>query len=749
VQRHIVMKYLRNNDAVDSFIFILFLFVITFILVPSELYYHNISEWGKDYFLLLYFAGAGVLFSVCLYVMVRIIGSISKIEIIRIAYWLFVLGVFFLVSDIFAPLQVGLLDGSEVVSDQPLFYTLLEAILLLACIAAGVYFSNPVYKKLWVVVSIAVIVVAAGYLVYCVKASRPHPGHAVLNTDKSINRQPNIYHIVLDEMQTDYLLELVNHGYNEKLDGFYLFENNVANYPFTSSSSASYLSGTVFKGSHAYYDWLSQKEFTLFNKVFDSGYDVHIYAKDSVIQTDRAASYVSQDDILKKYTGTRHPLLKEFTRLWFARLAPNFMTNKALNYGSRLGGRLTALFDKDDLFRPRTIGEGIEPYAGVFIMRDMLKTEQFRPSHSTYLYAHPILPHGPYVFDAQCNYSEAADNMAARCLEQAECCLSLLIDFFEELKRLDRFDESIIVVHSDHGTGWAGFLEGNRSNGYYSSINDNKDNKPFRKDIHPWSKHHLESRSMALLMVKPPHSRSELRILDVKSQLMDVYPTVLDFAGLPFDEKRIDGLSLKNCILHGECNGHNDRERYFYYYSPGGPKDGVIEKVQIIDNQAGRPEFKSYDFIELKRQSVELGSHIYFSRGGDGHKYARKGWSSQEENHIWSEGATAVLSFKMSGRVEKPLKMKTFAMGLSHNGKDPQHIKILANGNEIGAWSVLEREWHEITIPSGHIDNDTLDIAFQISNPTAPCKIGNSEDCRELGIAVLEMVIYEQLGGIN
>lgn len=734
------MKFIKKFLDVRTFFLVAFPFAVVFSFIPSELYFNNLKDWGGDYFLLLYFAGVGLILSILLYFGICAVEKIFHFKVNFLAYWLFIFGVYFLVSDIFSPLQLGLLDGTDVLSDEPVLYTLIEFFLLFLCFWSGVHLSDKSYRDWCVGFSIAAIFIFGGYLVYCVQYSKAAYTPSIVAADDGQNTssdgRPNIYHIVLDAMQTDYFLEVLNRSdYSKKLTGFNLFKNNISSYPYTSASSASYLGGTVYTGG-SYSQWTSDLDDSLFNLADRDGYAVHVYGKPSVIQTASAVSYVSQDTIVKEYYGLNHPLLKEFVRLWSARISPNFMTNEALVYGSMLGDFISSFFNNHDgNLQPKTIAEGIEPYTGVLMLKDVIKTEKTRPDASMYLYAHPILPHGPYVLDESCNYSKGmGGDVANKCLGQSECAIFLLCEFIDELRSLRRFDKSLIVVHSDHGSGW-------ESSGFYSPASKIKDRKPYRKNIGRWSKHHLESRSMALLMIKPPFSNSELNIIDVNSQLLDVYPTILDYAGIQYDYRKAEGFSLKSCISNEECEKHETRDRFFYYFPPSGPSDGLFEKLKIKINEIGRPEFFQAEKVELERQYLNIGSHVSFSINGEGGKYLRRGWSEQEASHIWSNAERAQLKFRLSDKVNHSLKLKLYANGFPADGRDPQNVNIYANGEKIGFWQVLNLAWYEITIPKNKIVNETLDITFEISNPTAPCEVSDSKDCRKLGIAVKELVI--------
>ena len=64
---------------------------------------------------------------------------------------------------------------------------------------------------------------------------------------------------------------------------------------------------------------------------------------------------------------------------------------------------------------------------------------------------HLLLPHNPYVLRSDCGHEGAPGRVGLR--EQTECTLRLLVPFLQTLRRLDRLDGSVVVVHGDHGSG--------------------------------------------------------------------------------------------------------------------------------------------------------------------------------------------------------------------------------------------------------------------------------------------------------
>ncbi len=66
-----------------------------------------------------------------------------------------------------------------------------------------------------------------------------------------------------------------------------------------------------------------------------------------------------------------------------------------------------------------------------------------------YTLVHVIIPHYPLKLRSDCTYSVGSSTTEA--IEQAQCALKLILEYVDLLKELGRFDDSLILIHGDHG----------------------------------------------------------------------------------------------------------------------------------------------------------------------------------------------------------------------------------------------------------------------------------------------------------
>ncbi|MGI9487989.1 MAG: sulfatase-like hydrolase/transferase [Geminicoccaceae bacterium] len=516
-------------------------FVVVFLIMPCELFFTQAEEWDVQPGQLAMVPLAGLLgwglTSLLLAGLARWKRGVAR----GLALLLFIVGCYLLLADLYSPVQMNSLDGAALSSDEPLKYTLLElGIGLVLLVVLGLLLKGRGERVAGV---FATLLVLAGFAyggVVLAYMLTPEPAISSAEADTGAG-SGNVYHVVLDRMQTDaFLVSVDRAAARPAFEGFELFSNNVSNYMITVPSRASYLSGTFYHEGN-YKEWHKGiwRQQGIQKMLDEQGYRVWNYVpfrqwRDPSVDVFR---YIL--DVYRDRTGIAGSSLSDFLVLWLLRPVPNALTNEALSPVAgardlilagmdRLAGASSA---KGDRSKRLTMREGLQVVASKHTFEQAVIDEEKRAASGEYVYLHAVLPHLPYVLDDGCTYHgpptrklDEAERREAY-LDQAVCSVRLIRNFLDHLRMIGRYDDATIIIHADTGAE-EGFLDDPadyRSAGTTLGRADNQ----------------LLSGVNALLMIKRPGGRGPLREQERVTQLVDLFPSLADILEL---EDSVDAL---------------------------------------------------------------------------------------------------------------------------------------------------------------------------------------------------------------
>ena len=203
---------MRYKEAAN---FLAFFNLSIFLLIPGILYLFNSNQWNYDFWLVLFFISFGLINFIALSIFYFLINKFSKKLSIIFIYSIFSLGLIILLNDLISPLQLGLLDGSAMFSDEPLLYTCIELLIILTVVFL-VWFSIK-KRTIWLDLIIrSVYFISLGLIIsiFVVNNLSNFNNFKKIskNNSKIVKVLPNVYHFHIDGMQTDYFLRYIKNN---------------------------------------------------------------------------------------------------------------------------------------------------------------------------------------------------------------------------------------------------------------------------------------------------------------------------------------------------------------------------------------------------------------------------------------------------------------------------------------------------------------------------------------------------------
>lgn len=501
---------------------------VLFLVLPVELYLPNQGEFDYKLIVLLPYP---ILLALWVLAWAAVFCFLHPSRRAAMAVGLMWAGLFLLLSDIVAPVQLRVLDGTQQQPDEPLGLTMRE-IALAATILLAAWKTPALWARQFGLGFAALLLVfqpirfwhgvspAGSFNKYDAKFE-PHPPPSATSS------KPNLYHIIWDSYSS-YAFErsLQQEGLAEEFDGFIFFKENRSNYVFTEPSVASYMTGTFYKGGRIV-EWIRRRfrmDVGITDELHQQGFEVWNYVYSHYYAERRASHAATNLGMMAEANPLS--LVAHFADLWLLRAVPNFLQDEVYFDGKGGLSRLAPALEPLLLERsPTVLGElASRPFYSVRLARRLIQDEKLRPAHGQYVYAHIYLPHRPYVLNENCEYApQPGASLRTLYYRQNECATKLMIDFIRELKRLGRYEQSAIILHADHAT-WEYGPEDVR--GYGAGLR-NADR--IQDNLERRTPAEIDHGIRSLLLVKPPgRAGVPLEVSQRPTQLVDLAETVYE-----------------------------------------------------------------------------------------------------------------------------------------------------------------------------------------------------------------------------
>jgi hypothetical protein len=163
--------------------------------------------------------------------------------------------------------------------------------------------------------------------------------------------------------------------------------------------------------------------------------------------------------------------------------------------------------------------------------------------------------------------------------------------------------------------------------------------------------------------------------------------------------------------------------------------------------QGNAPSYFGEEAVAFPRLTpVDLGSPLVFREGNPGAAMLYTGWYAPEPEGVWMRGGVSQVWVLLREKPvsAQPLRLRFRAKAYLSARHPQKRLEVFANGEPLGersldTWESVE---HKLRIPADLARRDgPLRIRFVISPVSSPLADGVSQDPRELGIQLQQLIL--------
>ena len=501
----------RLLERLDIIGLLAFSVIVLFIAFPHLLFSANIEDIPKAVIYYRYFFAAAFIILLALtFIFLFLPQRVSLV----VASLLGSYALLVIIFDIVYPLRIGLIiEGTETEPASPVAGAI-QIVLMVGAFFALFYIPRKVRAVLaW---SLAAVFLVSGIPFMFTPSDTVHiPEHSLISENESAP-DFNIYHILFDSYYGPWLqwsLGELSRDTSE-LAGFTHYRRNVCNYALTGGSYPSFMSGTLWSPDLTISEWYdSANESSIIDDLHERGFSTSFYGlslKHGIRQVQEAYT----DDP----GGVGVVDIRLAADYWLLRVAPVALRHRVLD--ERGAGPFSRHFGG----REEDPGGNIQPLVSYRQFQKFLADERLRPSTGQYVHVHFWSPHSPSILNRRGNYVGKSSYS-----EQLLLATNMLLEFVTTLKERDRFENSLIIIQSDHAAGVMGDGRDSPNAGDplrdFIQMDEATSEAIWDVDVMGQSGIRLETRYQALLLIKLPGvggDGGDLLVNDALVQLLDL-----------------------------------------------------------------------------------------------------------------------------------------------------------------------------------------------------------------------------------
>lgn len=440
--------FLIISALLSSFIF--------FAYAPFELYLTNIDDM---WFTLKDFWWMPVLFFIIAFFVIFAIGCFMQKRIRNIySAAFFGGGLALYLQGNFLFIDMGQLNGGEIIwSDYTKNFTvniLIWLLIIAVPIVLYLIFKNKAIKIFTLLASFLLLIqtVTLGTLFISKSDSlKKNVGYSVTDANLlDVSSDKNAVVFILDMFDERYFKEIINlhPEVKDQYSDFTFFENATGSYSTTSYSVASLIIGAPIRNEGATFIDTINKNYektSMFNELKSENYALDLYTK-SPLPQDLLYDASNYKPIIPHISDNKS-FIKKLYRLAVCRYAPDAFKQRFWMDGTEFNGLQS--FSNSDL-NPYS-DENIDFYNSIKDEK-LVVTDEKR-----FKFIHITGAHYPYKINSKIEPIEGT-NDNKQTLDTAIGSLNIVKAYIDKMKEAGVYDNSTIIIMSDHGYYWDGVL---------------------------------------------------------------------------------------------------------------------------------------------------------------------------------------------------------------------------------------------------------------------------------------------------
>ena len=702
-----------SSSAIPLFVLLLTLFVFG----PGQIYLRNSSEFSIHYSEIL---SKGMVFSVlCFFAVLPFLFLLQKkIRVQRIAVSLIVALCFLLyVQGYLMVWNYGLLDGREIRWQDHRFEAIVDSAVWVVVLALALLKSNWVYPHARTICLLLLAIQGISALDQF--RNLPEiPSFKKYTIDESskfdFSKKQNVIILVLDSFQTDFFQEIINKdgSYKEIFQGFTYFRNSLSGHPFTETSTMNILTGRYYEGDVTFeeHNQNAYRSDSLPAVLKQAGFRVELYP------LVKRAIYYDQEILsnITRWSASRQENIENLNQLFdisLFRLLPTVLKRAVYNdqdwlFKNKTDWLFSWLYSKQQAGTPQNnslhtipqLRDAARHNKNFRLVSDLADSGTATRTESVFKFYHLGLPHLPLVINEKLEYERMELNRT-NFMRQCQAALKLVEFFFQALKRMNSYDDSMIFVIADHGAGAQKqiFLP---SAGFPASAG---------KRIVSQS---IMINALPLFLVKPFQSRGPLKTSNAPVSLSDIPATVFTALNVPNHSQGRSVFQISET--------EKRRRRYLTYkgYNPEKDKYQLVQEWIVTDYgwllDSWKPgRFYAGSTAKAQPEIYQFGVPIQFGANGNAAPYLKEGWMF-DRNFNWILGSYGSLLIPVAN-ARSDMILTSFVGPHKPAAKlATQPVEVYVNGEKIADWEVSLERWYTAWIPKQKSESKMLEITFRL-----------------------------------